>query len=78
MTVEPALPQTLSWLLDDGSEAADIPGLRRLLRNGSLHFAPFSADEYRAEVHATAYRCRASSSVGTILSRRVRLRAGTM
>ncbi|XP_034252490.1 Down syndrome cell adhesion molecule-like protein Dscam2 [Thrips palmi] len=68
-------PPTLSWLLDDGSVAADVPRLRRMLHNGSLHLPAFAADEYRADVHATSYRCRASSSAGTILSRRVRLRA---
>lgn len=71
-----SLLQALSWLLDDGSVAGDVPRLRRMLHNGSLHLPPFAADEYRADVHATAYRCRAASSAGTILSRRVRLRAG--
>lgn len=49
---------------------------RQLLGNGTLYFPPFLAQDFRAEVHNARYRCRATSSVGTVLSREVTLRAG--
>ncbi|XP_049852938.1 Down syndrome cell adhesion molecule-like protein Dscam2 [Schistocerca gregaria] len=69
-------PPRISWLVSDGSEALDVPGLRQLLDNGTLLLAPFSADQYRPEVHSAAYRCAARNPVGTIVSRRVQIRAG--
>ncbi|XP_049955421.1 Down syndrome cell adhesion molecule-like protein Dscam2 [Schistocerca serialis cubense] len=68
----------ISWLASDGSEASAVPGLRQLLDNGTLLLAPFSADQYRPEVHSAAYRCAATNSVGTIVSRRVHVRAAVM
>lgn len=49
---------------------------RQLLGNGTLYFPPFLVQDFRAEVHNARYRCRATSSVGTVLSREVTLRAG--
>ncbi|XP_046986096.1 Down syndrome cell adhesion molecule-like protein Dscam2 [Schistocerca americana] len=69
---------TISWLLSDGSEADDVAGLRRVLANGTLLLEPFSAEEYRPEVHSAAYRCAASNIVGTIVSRRVQVRAAVV
>ncbi|XP_046985890.1 Down syndrome cell adhesion molecule-like protein Dscam2 [Schistocerca americana] len=71
-------PPRISWLASDGSEASAVPGLRQLLDNGTLLLAPFSADQYRPEVHSAAYRCAATNSVGTIVSRRVHVRAAVM
>lgn len=51
---------------------------RQLLGNGTLYFPPFLAQDFRAEVHNARYRCRATSSVGTVLSREVTLRAGEL
>jgi len=51
---------------------------RQLLGNGTLYFPPFLAQDFRAEVHNARYRCRATSSVGTVLSREVTLRAGKL
>ncbi|XP_059351866.1 cell adhesion molecule Dscam2-like isoform X2 [Daphnia carinata] len=57
----------------------EIAGLRRIAthagHNVSLIFPPFAATAYRPDVHSTAYRCRASSPAGTILSREMRLRS---
>ncbi|KAJ0182201.1 hypothetical protein K1T71_001570 [Dendrolimus kikuchii] len=39
---------------------------------------PFSAAQYRSDVHAAVYRCRAASTVGSILSRDMRLEAETV
>jgi len=70
--------QTLTWLINDGEVSGDVAGIRRQLHNGSLYFPPFTADDYDADIHRAIYRCKASSPVGTILSRRVRLRAGQL
>ncbi|KAF4525976.1 hypothetical protein B566_EDAN000767, partial [Ephemera danica] len=45
------------------------------MNNGSLYFPPFPPEDYSPEVHAAAYRCRASNPVGSIVSRECRLRA---
>lgn len=44
--------------------------------DGSLLFTPFSASDFRPDVHATTYQCVASNSVGTVVSRTVQVRAG--
>lgn len=49
---------------------------RQLLGNGTLYFPPFLAQDFQAGVHNARYRCRATSSEGTVLSREVTLRAG--
>ncbi|XP_059489683.1 cell adhesion molecule Dscam2-like isoform X2 [Neocloeon triangulifer] len=53
----------------------NVPGLRHQLLNGSLLFLPFPASAYRPDVHASAYRCVATNSVGRVLGREVRLKA---
>ncbi|KAG6460446.1 hypothetical protein O3G_MSEX011981 [Manduca sexta] len=50
-------------------------GAREALPNGTLWLGPFSAAQYRSDVHAAVYRCRAASTVGVILSRDMRLEA---
>ncbi|GAB6033034.1 Down syndrome cell adhesion molecule-like protein 1, variant 2 [Chamberlinius hualienensis] len=69
---------TVEWILADGKHAEDIQGLRQLSSNGSLVFHPFAAQEYRQDVHATVYRCKATNIVGTIVSHDVRVRAVVM
>ncbi|KAL2727112.1 cell adhesion molecule Dscam2 isoform X1, partial [Vespula squamosa] len=67
----------VTWITSpDQRSVSAVPGLRQLLGNGTLYFPPFLAQDFRAEVHNARYRCRATSSVGTILSREVTLRAG--
>uniref|UniRef100_T1JAC9 Down syndrome cell adhesion molecule-like protein Dscam2 n=1 Tax=Strigamia maritima TaxID=126957 RepID=T1JAC9_STRMM len=68
----------VQWLLADGSPASDVPTVRVVYSNGTLAFLPFPAEGYRQDVHAAIYRCRASNSVGAILSRDVRIRAVVM
>ncbi|CAH2101987.1 unnamed protein product [Euphydryas editha] len=46
------------------------------LPNGTLWLGSFSAAQYRSDVHAAVYRCRAAGTVGTVLSRDMRLEAG--
>ncbi|PSN48904.1 hypothetical protein C0J52_22439 [Blattella germanica] len=48
---------------------------RQTLGNGTLYFPPFRAEDYRADVHSTVYRCKASNLGGAILSRDVKVRA---
>ncbi|CAK1540394.1 unnamed protein product [Leptosia nina] len=45
------------------------------LPNGTLWLGPFSAAQYRSDVHASVYRCRASGTMGTVLSRDMRVEA---
>ncbi|XP_044017269.1 Down syndrome cell adhesion molecule-like protein Dscam2 [Aphidius gifuensis] len=66
----------VTWITSpDQRTVTAVPGLRQLLGNGTLYFPPFLAQDFRAEVHNARYRCRATSSVGTVLSREVTLRA---
>ncbi|XP_076279934.1 Down syndrome cell adhesion molecule 3 isoform X5 [Lasioglossum baleicum] len=66
----------VTWITSpDQRPVTAVPGLRQLLGNGTLYFPPFLAQDFRAEVHDARYRCRATSSVGTVLSREVTLGA---
>ncbi|KOB76283.1 Dscam [Operophtera brumata] len=66
------------WVRADGSAVGDVPGLRQVQANGNLLFPPFRAEDYRQEVHAQVYACLARNSVGTIHSRDVNVRAGSV
>lgn len=69
-------PPQIDWLSVDGNSLGDVPGVRRVLRNGTLALLPFAADAYRQDIHNTIYRCVASNSQGRIVSRDVQVRAG--
>lgn len=62
---------------DDGSRVERIAGLREVYLNGSLYFPPFSGELYRQDVHDTMYQCKVTNAIGSILSRMVRVRAGS-
>ncbi|XP_042239240.1 Down syndrome cell adhesion molecule-like protein Dscam2 isoform X3 [Homarus americanus] len=68
---------TVSWVVGEAGlqPASTLVGVREILPNGSLIFLPFSPRSYRQDVHASTYRCLASSSVGKIVSRTVTVRA---
>ena len=66
----------IDWSTADGLPATDVPGVRRVLRNGTLVLLPFPPPAFRQDVHSAAYRCVASNSVGRVLSRDVQVRAG--
>ncbi|KAF4532567.1 hypothetical protein B566_EDAN008491 [Ephemera danica] len=66
---------TLSWLSIEGKPIASIPGIREILKNGSLVFLPFQPSSFRQDVHSATYRCMASNIVGKIISRDIRVRA---
>ncbi|XP_023287725.1 Down syndrome cell adhesion molecule-like protein Dscam2 [Orussus abietinus] len=63
------------WVRSDGTAVGDVPGLRQVLPNGNLVFPPFRAEDYRQEVHSQIYSCLAKSSVGSVHSRDVNVRA---
>ncbi|GFS52679.1 hypothetical protein TNIN_180811 [Trichonephila inaurata madagascariensis] len=66
----------IRWVKHDGQTASDLPGLRHVRHDGALVFPPFPAEEYRADVHATVYRCEVTNTIGTLGSRDVHVRAG--
>ncbi|XP_063241575.1 cell adhesion molecule Dscam2-like [Bacillus rossius redtenbacheri] len=49
--------------------------MTEVLANGSLHFPPFSAEQFSPEVHVASYRCRAANPAGAVVSRDCRVRA---
>ncbi|KAJ8735955.1 hypothetical protein PYW08_006611 [Mythimna loreyi] len=59
----------LSWLADDNTALADLPGRRRIYSNGTLEILPSSA----YEAVASTVRCRAANVHGVALSRDVTL-----
>lgn len=44
--------------------------------DNSLVISAFKAHEFEPEIHSTVYKCQASNSVGTIVSRDVVISAG--
>ncbi|CAM1303024.1 Uncharacterised protein g3441 [Pycnogonum litorale] len=67
----------IEWLTKDSHPVHDSGWLRRVYNNGSIVLAPFAADQYRQDVHATVYRCSASNTHGRIISSPVVVRATT-
>ncbi|XP_053609899.1 cell adhesion molecule Dscam1-like isoform X1 [Plodia interpunctella] len=65
----------LAWQHHDGGQLDDVPGLRQVLDNGTLVLLPFAAIQYRPDIHATVYRCRAHNAHGAIVSRDMRTQA---
>ncbi|XP_059476003.1 cell adhesion molecule Dscam2 isoform X1 [Neocloeon triangulifer] len=65
----------ITWLAADGSPAMEVPGVRRILLNGTLVLLPFPAAAFRQDVHSTTYRCLAENSAGRVVSRTVQVRA---
>nr|XP_037276598.1 Down syndrome cell adhesion molecule homolog [Rhipicephalus microplus] len=66
---------SVTWTNETGSPLEPLPGLRRIRLDGTLEFFPFRGDEYRQDVHSARYRCRASNTLGTVVSRSVHVRA---
>ncbi|RZF43885.1 hypothetical protein LSTR_LSTR007221, partial [Laodelphax striatellus] len=67
-------PPDIRWLDADDRELTHMSYLREVLHNGSLYFPPFSAENFRPDVHATTYRCLASNPSGSIISRDANLK----
>ncbi|XP_050709973.1 cell adhesion molecule Dscam2-like [Eriocheir sinensis] len=66
----------VAWLNLDHSPVTNIPSVREVLSNGSLVVWPFSGTDYRQDVHAAVYQCRASNPAGVVLAPPTTLRAG--
>lgn len=64
------------WVTGDGKSVNPVAQLLDTLSNGSLVFHPFHPSGYRHDIHSATYRCTAANSVGRILSRDVRVKAG--
>lgn len=67
---------TVDWLAADGGSITNIPGIRHVLGNGTIHFPGFEAEAFRQDVHWAIYKCSAANSVGAVVSRDVTVRAG--
>lgn len=50
--------------------------IRHILENGSLYFPKFDTTAFRQDVHWTVYKCVASNTGGTIISRDLSIKAG--
>ncbi|KAA0184407.1 hypothetical protein HAZT_HAZT005376 [Hyalella azteca] len=58
---------SITWRFLDQNLVREIPGVREILSNGSLVLLPFSASQYRQDVHAGVYQCAVSNPTGTVL-----------
>jgi len=43
---------------------------------GTLFFNAFEPEKYRSDIHKNSYRCRATNSIGTIISPEIQTTAG--
>lgn len=65
----------VQWYLEDGTRVMTIPKTREVHQNGSLIFLSFGPSSYMHDVHSAQYRCKASNSVGQIISGAVHINA---
>lgn len=68
-------PPLVYWMSSDGSKVHNVTKLRTVYPNGTIELHPFRAEDYSPNVHSASYRCAASNTVGTIVSRAVQIRA---
>jgi hypothetical protein len=66
----------MDWIMANGNDVTDKPGLLKVLPNNSLHFQPFTEENFHVDIHTGSYRCMASNSGGVIVSRKVTVKAG--
>ena len=69
-------PPTVTWTSQAGSPLSPHPTLIHSLKNGSLHFQPFSPERWRSDLHDTFIRCEASNVYGSVLSTLVHVKGG--
>ncbi|KAG1660059.1 Down syndrome cell adhesion molecule-like protein Dscam2 [Nymphon striatum] len=65
----------ISWINEEGEEIKSRLKIRTIHSNGSLHFFPFTSDQYNHEHHSASYRCKASNTFGSIISHQVHIQA---
>ena len=71
-------PPAVWWTKSDGSPLESVPGLRQLTTDSlstQLVYLPFSANQYRQDIHSTQVRCVANNTVGVIVSSDCHIRA---
>ena len=79
LCIELFISRQCSWLCSNLNYVVfQVPELRLLFPNGSLVFPPFPNERYRHDVHATLYRCKLKSALGTVISREVHVKAGEL
>uniref|UniRef100_T1JCN0 Ig-like domain-containing protein n=1 Tax=Strigamia maritima TaxID=126957 RepID=T1JCN0_STRMM len=64
----------ITWLMVDGSPVTHVPRLRQTTSDGNLIFSPFSAEDYRQDVHGVSYKCAATNSLGTVVSHDIKIK----
>ncbi|KAG1675437.1 Down syndrome cell adhesion molecule-like protein Dscam2 [Nymphon striatum] len=65
----------ITWVENNGNKLENIPGYLKILRNNSLVFLPFITGNYRQEIHANSFRCKATNKFGTVVSNPVNVKA---
>lgn len=65
----------LSWIHKGGGAVETIQDLREVFPNGTMLFYSFRSEDFRPDIHTVPYRCVASNSLGSIISRLVHVRA---
>ena len=69
----------ISWvknILSNFIPVQNIPNLRHVRANNDLIIYPFASHQFRQDVHHSSYQCKASNSVGTIITPEINLYAG--
>ncbi|OXA62118.1 Down syndrome cell adhesion molecule [Folsomia candida] len=62
-------PLSTKWLTADGNHLTEIPGIREITKNNSLHFLPFRREDFLSSIHHDSrYRCSVTNPIGTTLS----------
>ena len=54
----------------------NVRDLRSVLVDGTLLFYAFSENAYNEQIHNAKYRCRATSTMGTLVSKLITVKAG--
>ncbi|XP_042899058.1 cell adhesion molecule Dscam1 isoform X2 [Parasteatoda tepidariorum] len=68
-------PPVINWIQQDSNILRDVKGIRHTRPDGSLVFPPFAAEDFRQGVHDAVYRCAATNTIGSIISREVHVKA---
>ena len=64
------------WMTEGGSHVKDVKDVRKMGEDGGMRFEPFPPEMYRKNIHDVKYRCMVTSTVGTVISKLINVRAG--
>ena len=67
---------SIAWITEKNSIVQPKDGLLTITNDGSLKFNSFKLNQYDKEIHDVTYRCKISNSVGNIISRQIKVKAG--